>query len=139
MSHMCRMLSFCRLKVRMKKMTDNELINKKWELRLQNQEKKYTCYYSPNEKHSLCPHPETCILNQEVAKVYGEIQQNKDKIKYLKKIYDDAIDHYMETNESMYVGFTPKNNTLERKILENKNRKNYQKLKELKTKSGGYA
>lgn len=120
-------------------MGNNNVTNKKWELIRQKQEKKYTCYYSPNEKHSLCPHQETCILNQEVANTYAEIQQNKQKIKYLKKIYDAAIDHYKNTNESTHVGFNPKTNTIKRKILENKNRKNYQKIKELKTKKGGYA
>lgn len=138
MSHRCRMLSFCRLKIWWLKIMDNEIKDKIWELRLLNQEKKYTCYYSPKEKHSLCPHQETCILNEEVANTYAEIDQNKQKIKNLKKIYDDAITHYKNTGESMYVGFTPKNNTLERKVLENKNRNNYRKLKELKTKKGGY-
>ena len=119
-------------------MGNNEVINKKWELILSHQEKKYTCYYSPGEKHSLCPHQDTCILNKEVAAAYGKIQQNKQEIKYLKQIYDDAIDHYKETNESIYVGFTPKKNMLQRKILENEIKKNYKKLKEIKTKKGGY-
>ena len=83
-------------------MSDNEVTNKKWELILQKQEKKYTCYYSPNEKHSLCPHQETCILNQEVAKTYAEIQKNKHEIKHLKKIYDEAIGPYKKNNEIIF-------------------------------------
>lgn len=113
--------------------------DKIWELRLANQEKKYTCYYSPKEKHSLCPHQDNCILNKEVANIYAEIDQNKREIKNLKRIYDDSINHYKETGESMYVGFTPKSNTLQRMILKNKNDENYKKLKKIKTKKGGYA
>lgn len=119
-------------------MSNNEIIDKKWELIHEKQEQRFTCYYSPNEKHSLCPHPQTCILNKEVADIYDDIKSNKNEIKYLKRIYDDAIDHYKETGESTYGGFTPKSNTLQRMILENKNKKNYRRLKELKTKEGGF-
>lgn len=119
-------------------MPDNEVTTKTWELRRLHQEMKYTCFYSPNEKHSLCPNQETCILNEEVANAYDEIKKNKQEIKSLKKIYDDSITHYQKTNQPSYVGFTPKSNTLQRMVLEQKNKKHYRRLKEIKTKQGGY-
>ena len=119
-------------------MNNKELKTKKWELIHANKEKEYTCYYSPNEKHSLCPHPEKCILNKEFMDTISEIQHNKQQIKHLKTIYNIAIDHYKKHNEAIVYGFKPKKNTLQRMILKNKNKKNYQKLKELKTKKGGY-
>ena len=119
-------------------MNNAEVSRKKWEVIMSNLERKFTCYYSPNEKHALCPHQESCILNKEFADTYAEINQNKKQIKELKNIYDDSIEDFKKTNKGNYVGFSPKSNVLNRKILEHKNKKNYQKLKELKTKKGGY-
>ena len=119
-------------------MTENEINEKTWELRRLHQQIRYTCFYSPNEKHSLCPNQETCILNEEVANAYNEIKKNKQEIKLLKKIYDDSIAHYKKTNQPAYVGFNPKSNTLRRMLLEKKNKEHYRRLKEIKTKKGGY-
>lgn len=122
-------------------MIKSEVNNKKWEIILDNQEKRYSCYYSEGNKHSLCPHQDNCILNESVAKIYSEIDENKIKIKNLKQIYDIATDLHKQENipyNKTFNGFEPKKNILERKILEKKNKENYKKLKEITTKKGGY-
>ena len=138
MSHTVAYCRFVVIIMKRYKMKKKEVNQKKWELIHENNQKRYTCYYSPNERHSLCPHQEKCLLNEDYINILSEIQQNKKEIKNLKMIYDDAIDNYKKTGDSDYVNFNPKNNVIQRRMLEMYNKKNYQRIRNLKTKPGGF-
>lgn len=120
---------------------NEEIIQKKWERIYDKQENKFTCYYDEYNHHKLCPHP-YCILDKEFQKIHAAITQDKKQKKILENIYRDVVKLKKEQpNKSfskMYVGFNPRENRIKRRLLEINIKKNYKRLKALKTKKGGY-
>lgn len=128
-------------------MIDYEKINKdisqsKWNRIHSKSFDKFSCYYDEHNHHELCPHQEHCILNQEFLDIHAQISQDKQQKKLLEDIYHDVVELKSENPEKkfseMYVGFDPKQNRIDRAMLNKNIQKNYNKLKTLKTKKGGY-
>jgi len=124
------------------KQISKDISQKKWE-RIHNRSvDEFTCYYDEHNHHDLCPHQQHCILNKEFQELHAQIRKDKQEKKNLEKIYKEVIQIKMEKpykkSSELFVGFTPKQNRITRAMLDKNIRKNYKKLKELKTKKGGY-
>lgn len=124
------------------KKINKEISQRKWD-RIHNKTvDEFTCYYSPGEGHDLCTHPEHCVLNKDFQYLKGKIRWEKDYVRKLERIYEDAIElkkeHPEKDYSEFYVGFDPKMNRITRQVIRNSIRKSYKELDELKTKKGGF-
>ena len=121
---------------------NKEITQKKWDNFSQSKNDKFTCYYDEYNHHELCPHPEQCILDQKFQRLYVSIQNNKKQKKNLEKIYTQAIELKKENPEKQYselfYGLSFTKNNVERATLTRKIKQDYEKLRELKTRKGGY-
>lgn len=43
----------------------------------QKEETQRTCFYCPNTGHELCPHKNNCLLNEEISTTLNQINQVK--------------------------------------------------------------
>lgn len=124
------------------KKINQEISQQKWD-RIHNKTvDEFTCYYSPNEGHDLCTHPEHCILNKEFQQLRGKIRWERDYIDKLERIYDDALidkEKFPDKDYTeLFVGFTPKRNRVKRAVIQRSISNSYRDLKNLKTKKGGF-
>ncbi len=128
-------------------MIDYDKINKeisqhKWSKIQENSADEFTCYYDEHNHHELCPHQDHCILNEDLQKIHGQIKKDKEEKKKLEKIYKDIQELHAKYPKKkfneFYVGFNPQENRIKRIVLKKNIGKNLKKLRNLKTKKGGY-
>lgn len=124
------------------KQINKEISQKKWD-RIHNQRvDEFTCYYSPGEGHSLCTHPDHCVLNEKFQYLHGKISWEKDYINKLEWIYNDAIslkEEFPDKDYSdFYHGFSLKDNRVTRRVVRNSMLRSVRELRDLKTKKGGF-
>lgn len=119
-----------------------EFSQRKWD-RIRNKlVDEFTCYYSPAEGHELCTHPNHCVLSKDFERIHGKIQRDKQELKILEEIYEEVINLKKEFPDrdynTFFVGFNPRENRIKRGILKKNIRNSYKKLRELKTRKGGF-
>lgn len=121
---------------------NKQLLKRKWRKVNDNVADKFTCYYDEYNHHDICPHQQQCILNREFQDLHRQITQDKRRKKQLENIYKDVQEltkeHPQKKLNEFYVGFNPRENRVERELLRKNIRKNYWKLRNLKTRKGGY-
>lgn len=121
---------------------NKQIQQKKWEKINHKSADSFTCYYDEYNHHDICPHQHQCILSKEFQELRSKITQDKMKKKQLEEIYRDVArlkkQHPEKKVSEFYVGFNLKQNRIERMMLKNNIIENYKKLKNLKTKKGGF-
>lgn len=120
---------------------NKEISQQKWD-RIHNKHvDEFSCNYDPYNHHSLCPHQHHCILSNEWNQIQGKLSDYKRELKYLEKIYEEALELKREFPEkdysSFFVGFNPKENRIRRRVLKRSIRDCYNELRKLETKKGG--
>ena len=124
------------------KKINKEISQQKWD-RIHNKTvDEFTCYYSPGSGHDLCPHPNHCVLSKDFERIRGKIQRDKEELKLLEEIYEEAINLKKEfpdkDYDALFVGFNPKDNRIRRGMLKKSIRNSYKELRELNTEKGGF-